>query len=49
MQNMMKEIKSLELQIEELKEAKEKLAKIEEKYDKSKQDIAEKAREVKAL
>lgn len=31
-----------------MKEAKEKLAKIEEKYDKSKQDVAEKAREVKA-
>jgi len=45
----MKEIKALELQMAELKEAKEKLAKIEEKYDKSKQDVAEKAREVKAL
>ena len=33
----------------ELKDAKEKLAKIEEKYDKSKQDVAEKTREVKAL
>lgn len=45
----MKEIKALELKMAELKEAKEKLAKIEEKYDKSKQDVAEKAREVKAL
>jgi len=49
MQNMMKEIEALELQMVELKEAKEKLANIEEKYDKSKQDVAEKAREVKAL
>lgn len=46
---MMKEIKSLELQMEKLKEAKEKFSKIEEKYDKSKQDVAAKAREVKAL
>ena len=49
MQNMMKEIEALELQMAELKEAKEKLAKLEEKYDKSKQDVAEKGREVKAL
>lgn len=49
MQNMMKEIEALELQMAELKEAKEKLAKLEEKYDKSKQNVAEKAREVKAL
>ena len=32
-----------------MKEAKEKLAKLEEKYDKSKQSVAEKAREVKAM
>jgi len=49
MQNMMKDIEALELQMAELKEAKEKLANIEEKYDKSKQDVAKKAREVKAL
>jgi len=49
MQNMMKEIESLELQMVELKEAKEKLAKLEEKYDKSKQSVAEKTREVKDL
>lgn len=46
---MMKEIKSLELQMEELKEAKEKLAKIEVSYDKSKVVVAEKTREVKTL
>ena len=45
----MKEIKSLEVKIAELIEAKEKLAKIEEEYDKSKQDVAEKIIEVKAL
>ena len=33
----------------ELKEAKEKLAKLEEKYDKSKQNLAEKTREVRTL
>lgn len=45
----MKEIKALEVKMAELKEAKEKLAKIEERYDKSKQDVAEKTREVKTL
>jgi len=49
MEEMMKEIKTLELQMTELKEAKEKLAKIEEKYDGSKMDVAEKARTIKAL
>lgn len=49
MEEMMKEIKSLELQMTELKEAKEKLAKIEVNYDKSKITVAEKTREVKAL
>jgi len=49
MKDMMKEIKSLELQMEELKEAKEKLAKIEVSYDKSKVVVAEKTREVKTL
>ena len=33
----------------ELNEAKEKLATLKEKYDKSKKSVAEKAREVKAL
>lgn len=45
----MKEIKALEVQMAELKEAKEKLAKIEERYDKSKMDVVKKTREVKAL
>jgi len=49
MDNMMKEIEALELQMTELRETKEKLATIEGKYDKSKQDVAEKTREVKAL
>ena len=46
---MMKEIKALELQMAELKEAKEKLAKLEVNFDKSKIIVAEKKREVKAL
>ena len=49
MEEMMKEIKTLELQRKNLKEAKEKLAKIEEKYDRSKMDVAEKARTIKIL
>ena len=49
MEEMMKEIKALELQIAELKEAKEKLSKIEVNYDKSKMVVAEKTREVMAL
>jgi len=34
MENMMKEINALEIQMAELKDTKEKLVKIEEKYDK---------------
>jgi len=49
MEEMMKEIKTLELQMTELKEAKEKLAKIEERYEKSKMDVAEKTRTIKTL
>ena len=45
----MNEIKALELQMTEMKETKEKLAKIEASYDKSKMTVAEKTREVKAL
>jgi len=45
----MSEIKILEAQITELNEAKENLAKINETYDKSKQNVAEKGREIKAL
>jgi len=49
MQNMMKELEALEVQMAELKETKEKLAKLEEKYDKSKQNVAERTREIRAL
>jgi len=49
MQKMMKEIQVLEAQMAELNQTKEKLATINEKYDKSKQSVAEKAREVTAL
>jgi len=49
MQKMMKEIEALEAQMAELNEAKEKLATLNEKYDKSKQSVAEKTREVRAL
>jgi len=49
MEEMMKEIKTLELQMTELKETKEKLAKIEVRYDKSKMDVAEKIRVIKTL
>lgn len=46
---MMKAVKELEIQMTELKEAKEKLAKLEVSYDKSKMTVAEKTREIKAL
>ena len=49
MQKLMSEIKILEAQMTELNEAKENLAKLNEKYDKSKQNVAEKGREIKAL
>ena len=49
MQKMMKEIQALEAQMEELNEAKEKLATLNEKYDKSKQQVAEKTREARTL
>lgn len=45
----MKAVKELEVQMLELKEAKEKLAKLEVIYDKSKITVAEKTREIKAL
>ena len=44
MQNMMKELQALEAQMAELNEAKEKLATLNEKYDKSKQSVAEKTK-----
>lgn len=49
MEEMMKEIKTLELQMIELKEAKEKPAKIEERYDQSKMDVTEKIRTIQTL
>lgn len=49
MEEMMKSVKELELQATEIKEAKEKLADLEGKYDKSKMTVAEKTREIKAL
>jgi uncharacterized coiled-coil DUF342 family protein len=49
MQKLKNEIQALEAQMGELNEARENLAKLNEKYDKSKQSIAEKGREIKAL
>lgn len=49
MKNMMKELQAPEEQMVELKDAKEKLAHLEEKYDKSKQQVAERTREARAL
>ena len=45
----MKAVKEPEIQMAEFKEAKEKLAKLEASYDKSKMTVAEKTREIKAL
>jgi len=49
MEEMMKAVKELEIQMMELKEAKEKLAKLEASYDKSEMIVAEKTREIKTL
>lgn len=49
MEEMLKAVKELEIQMTELKEAKEKLAKLEASYDKSKMIVAEKTREIKTL
>lgn len=49
MDEFTKAIKELELQETEIKEAKERLSKLEEKYDKSKMTVAEQSREIKAL
>ena len=48
-EELIKAMDDLKLQVSELKEAKEKLAKLEISYDKSKKTVAEKTREVKAL
>ena len=45
----MKTVKELEVQVTEINEAKERLAKLEASYDKSKMTVAEKQREIKAL
>lgn len=49
MRDMMKELQALETEMIELKDAKEKPAQLDEKYDKSKQQVAEKSREVRTL
>jgi len=49
MEDMMKAVKELEVQMTELKEAKEKLAKLEVSYDKSKMTVVEKTREINTL
>jgi len=49
MDELTKAIKELELQATKIKEAKERLAKLEEKHDKSKMIVAEQSREIKAL
>jgi len=49
MEEMMKAVKELEGQVSEINVTKEKLAKLEASYDKSKMTVAEKQREVKAL
>jgi len=49
MEELTKAIKEMELQANELKEAKKKLADLDAKYDKSKMTMAEQGREIKAL
>jgi len=49
MEEMMKAVKELEGQVSEINVTKEKLAKLEASYDKSKMTVAEREREVKAL
>ena len=44
MQKLMSEVQALEAQMTELNGAKENLAKMNEKYDKSKKSVAEKGR-----
>jgi len=48
-EELIKAMEELRLQVSELKQVKEKLAKVEKSYDKSKLSVAEKIREVKAL
>lgn len=49
MEELTKAIKEMELQATEIKQAKEKLAEIETKYDISKMTVAEQGREINAL
>ena len=49
MQKLKNEIQILEAQMTELIETRDKLAKVNDRYDKSKQAVAEKGRKVKAL
>lgn len=49
MQKLRNEIQALEAQMTELNETRDKLAKVNDRYDKYKQAVAEKGREVKAL
>ena len=48
-EELIKAMEDLKLQVSELKEAKEKLVKLEISYDKNKITVVEKTREVKAL
>ena len=48
-EELTKAIKEMELQVDEIKKAKEKLAELDAKYDKSKITVAEQGREIKAL
>ena len=49
MQNLKSEIQALEAQMMQLNETKEQLAKVNERHDKTKREVGEKAREIKAL
>jgi len=48
-EQLIKAMEDLKLQVSEIKDSKENLAKLEISYDKSKMTVAEKTREVKAL
>lgn len=48
-EELTKVVKEMELQANEIKKAKEKLAELDSKYDKSKVTVAEQGREIKAL
>ena len=48
-EQLIKSMEELKLQVSELMQVKEKLAKVEQSYDKSKMNVADKTREIKAL